>query len=145
MARRTVENTLEFPYSRSLGPVVGAFMSGLRDKRILGIRDRSGGVLVPPLEHDPKTGSGLALDMVEVGPEGTVESWTWVSQPTPKHPLSAPFAFALVRPDGAASAMVHAVAATGPDDLATGARVRPRWREERRGRIDDIECWELLR
>ena len=31
-------HVLEFPYKRSLGPVIGAFMTGLRDGRILGAR-----------------------------------------------------------------------------------------------------------
>ena len=86
---RIVESTLEFPYSRSLGPVVGAFLAGLKEHRILGIRTRDGKVLVPPLEYDPNTGDALD-ELVEVGPEGTVGSWTWVDEPTPKHPLDQP-------------------------------------------------------
>ena len=35
---RFVESTITFPYKRSLGPVVGAFMTALTEKRILGIR-----------------------------------------------------------------------------------------------------------
>ena len=74
---RFVESTITFPYKRSLGPVVGAFMTALTEKRILGIRD-SDAVLVPPMEWDPPTGAELPPDFVEVGPAGTVESWTWV-------------------------------------------------------------------
>ncbi len=138
---RIVESTLEFPYSRSLGPVVGAFLAGLREHRILGVRTPSGGVLVPPLEYDPNTGVGLS-DLVEVGPQGTVGSWTWVGRPSPKHPLDHPFAFALITPDGADTAMVHAVDAGGIDKMATGMRVRPRWRAEAHNMIDDLACWE---
>jgi uncharacterized OB-fold protein len=138
---RVTKSTLEFPYSRTLGPVVGAFFEGLRDHRILGIRAADGMVLVPPLEYDPNTGAALT-EMVEVGPEGTVESWTWVDEPTPKHPLDRPFAFALVRPDGAATAMVHAVDAGSIATMATGMKVKPRWRDEPHNMIDDLACWE---
>ena len=31
------ESTITFPYTRSLGPVMGAFMTALTEKRILGI------------------------------------------------------------------------------------------------------------
>ena len=31
-------HTIEFPYTRTLGPVVGPFLTGLRDGRILGAR-----------------------------------------------------------------------------------------------------------
>jgi len=141
--RRVSEMTLEFPYSRSTGPIVGAFLSGLREHRLLGIRGDGGRVLVPPLEHDPTSGATLGTgDLVEVGPEATVESWTWVSEPSAKHPLARPFAFALVKPDRAATAMVHAVDAGSIDAMYTGMRVRPRWRAEPTGMITDLEAWE---
>ena len=138
---RIVESTLEFPYSRSLGPVVGGFLAGLKEHRILGIRTTDGKVLVPPLEYDPNTGDSLD-ELVEVGPAGTVGAWTWVEQPTPKHPLDRPFAFALVTPDGADTAMVHAVDAGSIDKMSTGMRVQPRWRDEAHNMIDDLACWE---
>lgn len=133
-------HTIEFPYTRTLGPVIGPFFTGLRDQRILGIRagDR---VIVPPLEYDPANGNTLKPDFVEVGPGGTVTSWAWVSEPTRKHPLDKPFAFALIQLDGADTAMVHAVDAGSIDAMRTGIRVTPRWRDERKGRIDDIECF----
>jgi uncharacterized OB-fold protein len=138
---RVVESTLEFPYSRSLGPVVGAFLAGLREHKIFGVRASNGTVLVPPLEYDPNTGEELD-ELVEVGPMGTVTSWTWVEQPTPKHPLDRPFAFALIAPDGAGTAMVHAVDVGSIDKISTGMRVQPRWRAEPHNMIDDLACWE---
>jgi uncharacterized OB-fold protein len=138
---RMTKSTLEFPYSRTLGPVVGAFLRGLQEHRILGIRTGDGKVLVPPLEYDPHTGDALS-ELVEVGPAGTVESWTWVDEPTSKHPLAKPFAFALIRPDGADTSMVHAVDAGGIDKMSTGMRVTPRWRAEPHHMIDDLEAWE---
>ena len=140
---RVTTSTLEFPYSRTLGPVVGAFIAGLREHRILGSRAADGRVLVPPLEYDPSTGDALT-ELVDVGPLATVESWTWVAEPTSKHPLERPFAFALVKPDGAATAMVHAVDAGSIDAMATGMRVQPRWRAEPHNMIDDLACWEPL-
>ena len=47
---------LEFPYRRSVGPVIGAFLTGLRDRRVVGVRTAGGHVLVPPFEYDPDTG-----------------------------------------------------------------------------------------
>jgi uncharacterized OB-fold protein len=135
---RFVETSIVFPYKRSLGPVIGAFMTALTEQRILGIRsgDR---VLVPPLEWDPATGAELdATSMVEVGPAGTVESWTWVPAPTEQHPLDVPFAFALIRLDGASTPWLHAVAVDGPDALTPGMRVAPRWRGARAGHVRDI-------
>jgi uncharacterized OB-fold protein len=138
---RTTKSTLEFPYSRTVGPVVGAFLEGLREHRIVGARTAGGKVLVPPLEYDPATGEAIA-ELVDVGPAGTVTSWTWVDEPTSKHPLQHPFAFALIQPDGADTSMVHAVDAGSIDRMHSGMRVAPRWRAEPHHLIDDIEAWE---
>jgi uncharacterized OB-fold protein len=139
--RHTVTSTLEFPYRRSLGPVMGGFMTALADHRILGIATPSGDVLCPPLEHDPRTGEALGTDLVEVGPGGEVTSWAWVSSPTSRHPLPHPFAFALIKLDGASTSLVHAVDAGDIDSMRTGMRVEPRWKPEPAGLITDIEAF----
>ena len=135
-------HVLEYPYKRSLGPVLGRFFTALRDRQLLGIRTRSGRVLVPPAEYDPETGEALD-ELVEVGPGGEVVSWCWVARPRPKQPLERPFAYALIRLDGADAALLHAVDAGQESRMRTGARVRPRWAEETHGRIQDIACFEL--
>lgn len=132
-----VEMTLEYPYTRTTGPVVGPFLTALRDGRILGNRCGTR-VLCPPLEYDPATGATLAPDFVEVGPGGTVRAWTWVAEPTRKHPFDHPFAFALIQLDGADTPLVHAVDAGSIDAMATGMRVTARWREDRVGAITDV-------
>jgi len=136
----TVESTIKFPYKRSLGPVLGAFMTALTEQRIIGIRSGTR-VICPPLEWDPNTGAELAHDFVDVGPAGTVESWTWVAEPTIQHPLDHPFAFALIRLDGADTAFMHAVDAGSIDAMATAMRVAPRWKAERKGHITDIDAF----
>ena len=132
---------LEYPYHRSVGPVIGRFLTGLRDRKIEGIRAADGRVLVPPVEYDPETGEELS-EFVEVGQEGVVTTWAWVSSPRPKHPLHRPFAWALVRLDSADTAILHAVDAGDESKMATGMRVRVRWREETAGEILDIACFE---
>lgn len=129
--------TLEYPYTRTLGPVIGPFLTALRDGRILGIRCGSR-VLCPPMEFDPDTGETLDPDFVEVGPAGSVENWTWIAEPTPKHPFREPFAFALVKLDGADTTMTHAVKAASPEAMSTGMRVRAQFREQRSGAITDV-------
>jgi uncharacterized OB-fold protein len=133
---------LEFPYSRSTGPVIGAFLTGLREGRFLGATGSGGRVIVPPTEYDPITSEDVGA-LVEVGPGGVIESWAWVTHPLRKHPLQTPFAWALITLDGADTAMLHAVHADGPDDLATGTRVTARFRPEadRIGSMADVESF----
>jgi uncharacterized OB-fold protein len=130
-----------FDYTRSLGPVLGRFMTGLRDRRIEGIRGSDGRVHVPPVEFDPVTARKLT-DWVTVGTTGTVTTWTWVHTPDSGQPLDRPFAWALIRLDGADTAMLHAVDVPSPSDMSTGMRVRVRWAAERVGSMHDIACFE---
>jgi uncharacterized OB-fold protein len=133
--------TLQFPYRRSVGPVIGAFLTGLRDRKVFGVRTAAGRVLVPPLEYDPDTGEATG-EVVEVGQSGVVERAAWITEPLRHHPLDRPFAWALVRLDGADSSMLHALDAGSADAAAPGTRVRIRWVEETEGKITDIACFE---
>ena len=132
---------LEYDYKRSTGPVIGRFHGGLRQRRIEGVRMADGRVLVPPQEYDPETGAALS-DFVPVGDAGVVTAWAWVYEPREKHPLQRPFAWVLVRLDGADTAMLHCVDAGDASVMRTGMRVRARWRDEPRGEIGDIVCFE---
>ena len=129
---------LEYTYQRSTGPVIGRFLLGLRDRKIWGVRAADGRVLVPPREYDE---SGEATgEPVEVAPEGVVQTFAWVAAPRRFHPLQTPFAWALIKLDGADTAMLHAV----DGRVRAGTRVRARWREERVGSIRDLECFEVI-
>ncbi len=137
----TALHVLEYPYKRSVGPVIGRFLTGLRDKKLEGIRGSDGRVIVPPVEYDPQTAAELS-EFVAVGPAGLVTTWAWIAEPRPNNPLKKPFAWALIRLDGADTALLHAVDAGDERAMKTGMRVKPRWREERTGHILDIECFE---
>lgn len=135
-------HVLDYPYKRSVGPVIGAFLTGLRDGRILGVTGSGRQVVVPPAEYDPITGQDTG-EMVEVGPGGVVTTWSWAASPYPDQPLDRPFAWALVRLDGADTALLHVVDARRPEAMASGMRVTARFlpAEQRVGHIKDIECF----
>jgi uncharacterized OB-fold protein len=133
--------TVAFDYTRSTGPVIGRFLSGLRDGVVVGGRTSSGKVVVPPLEFDPETHEATT-EFVEVASVGTVTSWTWVPEPVKDQPFDRPFAFALVTLDGADVPFLHALDVSSPDEVSTGMRVRVRWAAERTGAITDIAAFE---
>ncbi|KAA1429207.1 Zn-ribbon domain-containing OB-fold protein [Nocardioides antri] len=133
--------TVAFDYTRSVGPVLGRFFTGLRDRRLVGARLSDGRVVVPPPEFDPTTHAAVA-EFVDLPDTGTVTSWTWVSEPVAGQPFDRPFAFALVTPDGADAPILHAVDVASADEMSTGMRVKVRWAEETQGHLTDIACWE---
>jgi uncharacterized OB-fold protein len=137
-------HSMEFPYTRSTGPMVGAFLTGLRDRRLLGVRDSTGRVVVPPPEYDVATAAALpAGDLVEVAAEGVVTSWSWNPNPRLGQPFDRPFAWALVQLDGADTSLLHALDAPR-EAIRTGMRVHVRWAAEPVGFITDIACFEPL-
>jgi uncharacterized protein len=121
--------------------VLGQFMTALAGRRILGARGADGRMHAPPFEYDPVS-SEPPGELTEVGPEGTVVSWSWMPEPLEGQPLAGPFAWALIRLDGADTAMLHAVDAGSAAAMRTGLRVRPRWAASRAGSIRDICCFE---
>jgi hypothetical protein len=135
-------HVLEYPYTRSVGPVVGRFLAGLKEGRIEGVRAADGRVLVPPTEYDPETGEAVTEEWVEVGPVGEVTTWAWLAEPRSNNPLDRAFAWALIKLDGADTALLHVVDAGDESAVRTGMRVRARFREEREGLITDIEAFE---
>ncbi|GLB83960.1 DNA-binding protein [Mycobacterium kiyosense] len=128
---------MSFDYTRSVGPTLGKFFTALRDRRVLGVRGSDGRVHVPPPEYDPVTYEPLG-EMVPVASVGTVVSWTWQPEPLGGEPLDRPFAWALIKLDGADTPLIHAVDAKTPDQIKTGDRVRVHWADETVGAITDI-------
>ena len=134
-------HTVSYDYKRSLGPVLTAFFSGLAERRIVGSKTPDGRVLVPPQENDPQTGEPT-VGIVDVSSSGTVQTWAWVPEAREKHPLDRPFAWALVKLDGADTSILHAVDAGDEAKMSTGMRVQARWADEPTGSILDIACFE---
>ncbi|MDF2824039.1 MAG: DNA-binding protein, partial [Mycobacterium sp.] len=82
-------------------------------------------------------------EMVPVASVGTVLSWTWQSTPLEGQPLDRPFAWALIRLDGADTALLHGVDAGEAANISAGARVHVHWADEPVGAITDIAYFEL--
>ena len=142
---RTLQAPLavSFDYTRSTGPVIGRFLTGLRDGHVVGARVSDGRVVVPPPEFDPDTHE-QTTDFVEVASVGSVVTWSWVAEPVAGQPFDRPFAWALVRLDGADTPLLHALDAASPADVEVGMRVAIRWADERVGAITDIAGFETL-
>lgn len=133
---------MQFDYTRTTGPVVGRFLTGLRERRIEGLRRADGRVVVPPTGYDPSSAAACD-DWVVVADTGTVTTWTWIAQPLDTHPVGEPFAWALIRLDGADTGLLHVVRAP-EQEMRTGMRVAVRWADEPRGHITDIAWFEPI-
>jgi uncharacterized protein len=134
------DHSVLFSYRRSVGGADRLFLAGLAKGEVWGSRDSDGTVTVPPLDWNPETGDPTS-DFVLLGAEGTVRSWTWVADPAPEHPLTRPFALALILLRGADTALLHVVDVPDESRMRTGMTVRADWRVERVGSILDIRAF----
>ncbi|MGH7805021.1 MAG: Zn-ribbon domain-containing OB-fold protein, partial [Candidatus Binatia bacterium] len=134
------QRTTEFPYRHSTGETIGRFLAGLKEqKKIWGQRVAGQGVVVPPHGYSEVDGS-VGGEWVEVANRGVVIAFAKVHRPIANmHPSNEPFAFVLVKLDGADTALAHFVT-QGRDDLTVGSRVEAVWRsdEERVGSLRDF-------
>lgn len=94
---------------------------------------------VPPAIYCERCFSRLE-EWVEVGPEGTVQSFTVLCVALDGSPLDEPEIMALIQLDGADSVLVHRLGKVNLDELAIGMRVKPVFKpkKERQGSILDI-------
>lgn len=140
------DQVMEFPYKHSTGETIGRFLAGLKEQQtIWGQRVAGQGVVVPPhgySEHD----ASVAGEWVAVADTGVITAAAIVHQPIERlHPFSEPFAFVLVRLDGADTALAHVVR-DGLDTVRVGARVQAEWKpaEERVGSVRDIVAFRVV-
>lgn len=134
------EQVMEFPYKHSTGETVGRFLAGLKEqKTIWGHRVKGQGVVVPPMGYSELDAAGGG-EWVAVQDTGVITAAAIVHQPLERlHPFAQPFAYVLVKLDGADTAL----AAVVRDDLGkvkVGARVQAEWKadEQRVGSVADL-------
>ena len=143
----TKKQLSEFPYKHSTGETIGRFLAALKDqKKIWGQRVAGQGVVVPPLGYSEVDASAGA-EWVEVAPTGTVTAVAVVRQPLDHlHPSTSPFAFVLVKLDGADTALPHCVK-DGFETVQVGDRVEAVWAADgaRVGSIRDIDQFRVTR
>ncbi|MBM3557085.1 MAG: hypothetical protein FJX47_16205 [Alphaproteobacteria bacterium] len=131
------EGSIRIPFRYAAGTAGSRFLTVLRDQgRVLASHcPACGRVAVPLKGYCARCGSSEVVE-IEVGPEGTLLSWTF---------RETGEAFGLVRLDGAETAMVHRLLFR-PTAGAGQARVRLRLRPkgERKASILDIAGIEDL-
>lgn len=140
------EQVMEFPYKHSTGETVGRFLAGLKEqKTIWGHRVKGQGVVVPPMGYSEIDAAGGG-DWVAVKDAGVITAAAIVHRPLERlHPFAHPFAYVLVKLDGADTALAHVVR-DDLDKVKVGARVQAEWKPagERVGSVTDIAAFTVV-
>ena len=140
---------MDIPYRYFAGLFLSKALIALRDeKKIMGARcKKCDKVYFPPRSRCEKDFSKIT-ELVEIGPEGTVEEFTVVNYEEDYFKkycsmLDIPYTMVLINLDGADTKMLHRVPG---DKVKRGDRVRPKWADEdkRDAMITDIEYFEKV-
>lgn len=138
----TEEVTLRYDYA--LGEVAGAFMDGLKQRKIMATRcSKSGMVYLPPRSFCERSFEKCD-GWVEAGCEGVIEASTIVVRGF-EGSRQPPIAVAFVRLDGVHSAIANYIEGVDLSDteqamerIRPGARVRVEFVAEPQGRVTDF-------
>lgn len=129
------------------GMIGSQFFVTLRDeKKILGTRCNTCNlVYFPPRSTCGRCFSKLTEDdFVEIGPQGTLETFTKVNYSEPVQPRKAPFIYGIIKLDGADTGMAHFIDEVNFDDLYVGMRVQAVFDEEAQATMLAIKYFKPL-
>jgi uncharacterized OB-fold protein len=99
-------------------------------------------VYVPPRKNCGKCFKDIE-EWVELGDEGVVTAHTIVRFQYPLQPAKVPFAYAVIKLDGADVGLVHIIRGD-LDKLRNGVRVKALFKEDRTGHILDIDSFQII-
>ena len=140
-----LEGKVDLPFSYSAGRTASRFLIELRDQqRIMGKRCPKCSRVIVPAQLFCKQCFAETDEWVEVGPEGSLKTFTVVSRRENHHPKEAPLAYGIIQLDGADTSFVHLLAETDEAKLQPGMRVRAVFSEKRIGHILDIKHFEAI-
>jgi len=133
-------------YQCSVGKVGTRFFTELKDnKKILGTRCPECDLVYFP----PRSICGTCLSRLdewkELGDEGTLMTYTVVHYPSPAHPVEPPFAYGIIKLDGADTCISHLMGEVDFEKIVIGMRVHAVFQEKRSGNMFDIKYFKPLK
>jgi len=151
-----IRETPRARYLFSAGQALSKFLQGLKEGRILGKEcPKCGRVYVPPRSYCEYCHVATS-NWVEVPGTGTIHTAVVSYIATDRSRLEEPEIVGVIRLDAPGykedsyefAGLFHRICGVTPEQVmdgsAIGMRVKPRWRppEERKGDVNDIECFE---
>ena len=142
--------TFPFPagFNWAVGPMMQRFIEALANRRVLGARcPECGYTYVPPRSRCGKCYAVVdEMNMLDLSGRGTLMSYTEAHVKLDGNgnlqDLEKPTIVGAVKLDGADSMLFMPVEGVKPADLKESLKVKIRWREETRGELADIRCFE---
>lgn len=133
------KSKINVPYHWWAGETASKFFIALRDeKKILGTKcPECGKTFLPPRKNCPLC-FHVQTEWVRLSEEGEVVSFTVARAQRASLAKPVPVIFALIRLDGADTAILHYLENVKPENVRIGMRVRAVFAENRQARMQDI-------
>ena len=140
------KSKISVPYSWWAGETASKFLRSLRDdKKITGIKcSECNKVYIPPRKTCPVCFTANE-EWVDLSQEGTLVSYTVARRQLAAIPGKVPVIFALIKLDGADTAMLHYLDDVKPEAVEIGMRVTAVFAEERKATIRDIAYFKPVK
>ena len=143
--KKIFKGRIKVPYKHTAGAYVEKFLTEIgQNQKIMGVRcPKCKKVFVPPKMVCFECFEKME-EWVEVGNQGTLKGFTVVNHNTDVMPLKSPFAYGIIRLDGADTDFVHVIKESDPKKLKEGMRVEASFYAKPRKRILDIEYFKPI-
>ena len=127
-------------YSHSAGPIRSRFLLQLRDnQKIMGSRCPACGKVYVPARSTCLPCFENMEDLVEVGHEGVLETYTFSNDAALDAASDTPAAFGIIKLDGADTGLVHRLGEVDHTGIKIGMRVEAVFADSLKGDIRDIK------
>lgn len=124
------------------GAIATRFFQELRDnQKIMGINCKRCNIVYVPVESTCGKCFDKLEEMVEVGKEGVLESYTVTNYRLLDLSNPAQIIFGVVKLDGADTGFLHFLEEVEPSSLRIGTRMEAVFKKHRQGNILDIQCF----
>ncbi len=142
--------TFPFPagFNWAVGPMMQRFIEALADRRILGAKcPGCGYTYVPPRSRCGKCYGAIdEKNLLDLSGRGTLMSYTEAHVKPDGNgnlqDLEKPMLVGAVKLDDADSMLFMPVEGVKPADLKEGLKLKIRWREDAKGELADMRCFE---
>ena len=133
------------PYKYSVGSIGSRFLIALRDdKKIIGMKCPTCNKVYLPPRVVCSTCYGQLDEWVDLDGKGTLQTYVVVHYALQVHPVEPPFAYGIIKLDGADTGLTHLLGEMDLNEISMGMRVEPVFREERQGNILDIKYFRPI-
>jgi len=143
--KKIFKGRIKVPYKHTAGAYVEKFITEIgKNNKIMGVKcPECKKVYVPPKMVCFKCFKKMD-EWVEVESHGTLQGFTVVTHSTSVMPLDPPYAYGIIRLEGADTDFIHIIKEGNPENLKVGMKLEAVFKEKPRKRILDIEYFKPI-